>query len=61
MLGEVMRILAVADGQAHDHYPTTLFAQAEAQAGRCYAEFRIMRSRHKMGSANRLFSPAFCD
>jgi len=37
MLGEVMRILTVADEQGRQHYPTTLFAQAEAQAGTCTA------------------------
>jgi len=35
MLGEVLRVLAVAEGVGRDHYPTTLFAQAEAQPGRC--------------------------
>ena len=33
MLGEVLRILTVADELGRDHYPTTLFAQAEAQQG----------------------------
>ena len=37
MLGEVMRILAAADDQGRTHYPTTLFQQAEAQAGACTA------------------------
>ena len=37
MLGEVLRILAVADCASRRHYPTTLFAQAEAQQGRCTA------------------------
>ena len=37
MLGEVLRILAVADCPSRQHYPTTLFAQAEAQQGRCTA------------------------
>jgi sulfur carrier protein ThiS adenylyltransferase len=35
MLGEVMRILTVADDQGRDHYPTTFFRQAEAQTGAC--------------------------
>jgi len=35
MLGEVMRILAVADRPGRDYYPTTLFAAAEAQSGSC--------------------------
>ncbi len=35
MLGEVMRILTVAERRGRDHYPTTLFHQAEAQVGAC--------------------------
>ena len=35
MLGEVMRILTVTKRQGQDHYPTTLFAQSEAQTGSC--------------------------
>lgn len=41
MLGEVIRILTVADEFGRDHYPTTLFAQAEAQAGRCTSRSTI--------------------
>lgn len=37
MLGEVIRVLAVADEQGRAHYPTTLFQQAEAQTGACTA------------------------
>jgi molybdopterin-synthase adenylyltransferase len=37
MRGEVVRVLAVADGQGREHYPTTLFSQAEAQQGACTA------------------------
>ena len=33
MLGEVIRVLAVAEDHGRDYYPTTLFAQSEAQAG----------------------------
>jgi molybdopterin/thiamine biosynthesis adenylyltransferase len=35
MLGEVMRVLTVADQQGRDHYPATLFSPSEAQAGSC--------------------------
>jgi sulfur carrier protein ThiS adenylyltransferase len=35
MLGEVIRVLAVAESTGREHYPTTLFAQSEAQPGRC--------------------------
>lgn len=41
MLSEVIRVLAVGDSIGRDHYPTTLFAQAEAQAGRCAAHSTI--------------------
>jgi sulfur carrier protein ThiS adenylyltransferase len=41
MLGEVLRVLAVAENVGRDHYPTTLFAQSEAQAGRCTARSTI--------------------
>ena len=41
MLGEVIRVLAVADGAGRDHYPTTLFPQAEAHTGRCTARGTI--------------------
>jgi hypothetical protein len=37
MLGEVMRILSATDRQGRDHYPTSLFAQSEAQTGACTA------------------------
>jgi sulfur carrier protein ThiS adenylyltransferase len=41
MLGEVIRVLAAADDAARGQYPTTLFAQAEAQPGRCTARSTI--------------------
>jgi sulfur carrier protein ThiS adenylyltransferase len=41
MLGEVLRVLTVADETGRDHYPTTLFPQAEAEAGRCTAKSTI--------------------
>ncbi|MEI8373294.1 MAG: ThiF family adenylyltransferase [Planctomycetota bacterium] len=41
MLGEVIRVLAVADEQGRDYYPTTLFAQSEAQSGSCTARSTI--------------------
>jgi sulfur carrier protein ThiS adenylyltransferase len=41
MLGEVIRVLAVAGDVGRDHYPTTLFAQSEAQPGRCTARSTI--------------------
>jgi sulfur carrier protein ThiS adenylyltransferase len=41
MLGEVVRILAVADDQGRERYLRTLFAQTEAQPGRCTARSTI--------------------
>jgi sulfur carrier protein ThiS adenylyltransferase len=41
MLGEIVRVLAVADNIGRDHYPTTLFAPSEAQPGRCAARSTI--------------------
>lgn len=38
MLGEVIRVLCSADEQGREHYPTTLFAQGEAEPGRCTAK-----------------------
>jgi hypothetical protein len=37
MLGEVIRILAVAGEEGREYYPSTLFAQAEAMTGACTA------------------------
>ena len=41
MLGEIIRVLAVAGSVGRDHYPTTLFAQSEAHAGRCTSHSTI--------------------
>ena len=41
MLGEVMRVLTVAEAQGRHHYPSTLFSQAEAQTGACTARGTI--------------------
>lgn len=41
MLGEVLRVLAADEENGRDHYPTTLFAQSEAQPGRCTARSTI--------------------
>lgn len=41
MLGEVMRVLAVADETGRAHYPTTLFSQPEAQTGQCTSSSTI--------------------
>lgn len=41
MLSEVIRVLAVAENQGRDNYPTTLFAQSQAQTGCCTARSTI--------------------
>jgi len=41
MLGEVIRVLTVAESVGHETYATTLFPEAEAQAGRCTAHGTI--------------------
>jgi sulfur carrier protein ThiS adenylyltransferase len=41
MLGETIRVLAVANAAGHAHYPTTLFTASEAHAGRCTAKSTI--------------------
>ena len=41
MSAEVIRILAAADDASRQHYPTTLFVQAEAFAGTCTAKSTI--------------------
>ena len=44
MLAETLRILSAADATSRAHYATTLFPQAEAQAGRCTAHGTIYAS-----------------
>lgn len=41
MLGEVLRVLTVADFLGRDHYPKTLFAPSEAHAGSCTSKSTI--------------------
>jgi sulfur carrier protein ThiS adenylyltransferase len=41
MLGEVVRTLVATAGNGRKHYATTLFAQSEAQAGRCTSRSTI--------------------
>ncbi|MBL8825509.1 MAG: ThiF family adenylyltransferase [Planctomycetaceae bacterium] len=41
MLGEMLRIITVADTHGRAHYPTTLFAQADAQVGSCTSRSTI--------------------
>jgi sulfur carrier protein ThiS adenylyltransferase len=41
MLGEVIRVLAASSTRGRAHYPTTLFAQSDAEPGRCTARSTI--------------------
>lgn len=41
MQGETIRVLTAADARSRLHYPTTLFTQSEAHAGRCTAHGTI--------------------
>jgi molybdopterin-synthase adenylyltransferase len=41
MLGEIIRVLVVADPRGRAHYPTTLFVQDAAEPGRCTARSTI--------------------
>ena len=41
MMGETLRVLAADEEHGRDHYPKTLFAQSEAQPGRCTARSTI--------------------
>ncbi len=56
MLSEVFRILTVADSAGRDHYPTTLFAQAEAQRGRCTSRSTIYTASIAAGMMVHQFS-----
>ena len=41
MLGEVIRVLTVAEFEGRQHYPRTLFTQSEAQSGNCTSRSTI--------------------
>ena len=41
MLGETLRVLTVTETVGQEHYPTTLFAPSEAQAGSCTSRSTI--------------------
>ncbi len=67
MLGEVIRILSVADYEGRDYYPTTLFAQAEAVTGACTARGVIYTAAIATGLMTQQFTrwlrglPVDCD
>lgn len=49
MSGEVIRVLTAGDAAGRQHYPTTLFAQAEAHTGRCTAQSTIYTANISAG------------
>jgi molybdopterin/thiamine biosynthesis adenylyltransferase len=49
MIGEVIRVLTVADCTNHDQYAATLFPQSEAQPGRCTAHGTIFTANIAAG------------
>jgi sulfur carrier protein ThiS adenylyltransferase len=49
MLAEVLRVLTVADPASREYYPKTLFAQAEAQSGRCTSRSTIYAAQIAAG------------
>ncbi len=63
----VLRVLAVADAQGREHYPTTLFAQSEAVPGRCTARSTIYSASIAAGLMTHQFTrwlrgiPVDCD
>ena len=56
MLGEVLRILTVADDVGRQHYPTTLFDQSEALVGSCTARSTIYTANIAAGLMLHQFS-----
>ncbi len=56
MLGEVLRILTVADDVGREHYPATLFEQSEALVGSCTARSTIYTANIAAGLMLHQFS-----
>lgn len=56
MLGEVIRVLCVTDTQGREHYPTTLFAQEQAETGRCTARGTVYTTNIAAGLMLHQFS-----
>lgn len=56
MLGETIRVLSVTQPADYGYYPTTLFAQAEAQTGRCTARSTIYAAQIAAGLAVHQFT-----
>ena len=56
MLGEVIRVLTVAEKVGRAHYPTTLFEAAEAEQGRCTSQGTIYSANIAAGLMLHQFS-----
>lgn len=56
MLGETIRVLAVGDERSRKHYLTTLFAQEEAEVGRCTARSTLYAASIAAGLMMHQFS-----
>lgn len=56
MLGEVIRVLTVAENVGRAHYPTTLFPAAEAEQGRCTSQGTIYSANIAAGLMLHQFS-----
>jgi hypothetical protein len=67
MLGEVIRVLAASDHASRKYYDSTLFAQSEAQSGRCTSRSTIYAANIAAGFMLHQFSrwlrglPLECD
>ena len=64
MLGEIIRVLVAADTRGRVHYPTTLFAQSDAEPGRCTARSTIYAASIAAGtddSSIHTLAPRFAD
>lgn len=56
MLAEVMRVLTATESHSRQHYPTTLFAQGEAQVGTCTSRGTIYTAQIAAGLLVHQFS-----
>lgn len=56
MLGEVIRVLAVADGLGRARYADTLFPQADAQRGTCTSRSTIYAANIAAGMMTHQFT-----
>lgn len=60
LVNEAIRILTVTDDCGRDHYPSTLFDQAEALAGSCTARSTIYAANIAAGLILHQFARWIC-